>query len=699
MRRILIIIGICLLIPFQTILAQTNEATFNYLNLTDAGKSNIANSGTLIDESSTLYEEIAREFHLTYESIGQREALRVLAGNNLSITGGLNSIGFSYKKPFVSFGVSVDRNLAPDLFDAKRWIVTDTFVIEIDASKILGELKKDELIDLSQENLAAFAGVVFKRKYTWVHFAASYEEGLMRHFDKLFLPYRSFNYKFLSTMNTNEMLFREDSLSMRAGGIVSAPLYTGINAMGGVLAKYDKLSKTEAISLGNNKLQVNSEKEKSVSLGVNFQIQADFLKILKMTLLSYDLSYELVSSYKIYLEFNQNELAELTEQNAVVGQIKKVLKNKEGNLEILAPYIISEEKKITQAIEHKYSFLLLGGHKESRTQQIEITKNDKVKTFFKHYYEKIKYTDDALSKLFSSFIFALTNSDVSATKLASHTHKVTLEYDSVKNLVDNQESINISDGDENNQKLSLKFSSEFRTQKTSGILGKKYRDRAVFILERYSGVNPIAVPMIESEQLKAPFYIKGNYEVNLTGIRYLNQQSVGDLFGHFDGLCDEYPKTGLINFRNLFDRCRRSLQNDYVDYLKDLSHDRISGDEISSCQRKSLKYFFSPGKKRAFLKNCLANINKLPDGEWVQVPLWPLKNLSTNIANNCYSKVHYFNLFGLSNVFFHGSFTANTAEGFDFSTSFHEGKFKGLGAVDHYMRSENLRAPASVVVD
>ena len=77
---------------------------------------------TSISESSDLYQQIADEFNLTYEEIGKREALLVIANNSLTVTGGLNSIGFSYKKPFINFGVSVDRNLAPDLFDDKRWI-------------------------------------------------------------------------------------------------------------------------------------------------------------------------------------------------------------------------------------------------------------------------------------------------------------------------------------------------------------------------------------------------------------------------------------------------------------------------------------------------------------------------------------------------------------------------------------------------
>ena len=243
------------------------------------------------------------------------------------------------------------------------------------------------------------------------------------------------------------------------------------------------------------------------------------------------------------------------------------------------------------------------------------------------------------------------------------------------------------------------FVSDFKTQKTTGANGKKYKERAKFILERFSGVDPIAVNMINADLLKAPFHVEGSYQVNIDGIRYLNTQTVTNVFDHFDGLCSEYPKTSFFNLRNLFDNCRRSLQNDYIDYFKDLSHDKVSADEIDRCESKSMKYFLFPSKKRAFVKNCLAQINSLPEKEWVNVPLWPLKNLSTNIVNNSYSKVHFYNLFGVQNVFFYGAFNAVTVDGNSFTTNFHEGSFKGLGAVDNYMRVENLRAPSSVVVD
>ncbi len=675
------------------------QEDFNYLKLSDDFSQALARNNTTIGGEADLYQQIANEFHLEYENIGKREALRVLAGNGLSVTGGLNSIGFSYKRPFVNFGVSLDRNLAPDLFDDKRWIVTDTFTVDIDASRVLGNLRDQGAIDMTEENLAAFAGIVFKRKFIWVHYAASYNDGLMGHFEKLFMPFSALSFNNVAKLDPNEMIFKEDSISVKAGGLVSAPLYTGVTGMAGVLAKFEKLTRVEVVSLGNSNLQITSEKTKVATAGVSLAIQADFLKILRMTLLSYDFSYEMQSSYKIYLNVAQNSLKEMDEAGPVAMEIKEVLKNREGDLDILAPYVISEEKRISQTVAHKYNFLLIGGQKSSKTQQIEITKDGKVKNFFRHYYEKIKYTESLMSRIFASVIYAITNTDITATKMASDTKKVTIEYDSEKNLLESRGDLYIGEKKSGEQKLSMTFQSDFKTQRTSGSSGKKYRERAKFILERFSGVDPAALKMITAEVLVAPFHIEGKYQVNIDGIRHLNSLSVGTVFDHFDGLCNEYPKTSFLNLRNLFDNCRSSLQNNYVDYYKDLTHDKVSADDIEKCEKKALKYLFFPSKKRAFIKSCLSEINKLPASEWVNVPLWPLKNLSTGIVNNSYSKVHFFNLFGVQNVFFFGSFNAVTAQGGAFTTSFHEGAFKGLGAVDHYMRTENLRAPSSVVVD
>jgi hypothetical protein len=678
-----------------------SEVPFNNFTLADNAASTIGDVLNPFETKDHLYQNILDEMNLEYESIGKREAERVLQNHNTSVTGGLNSIGFTYRRPFVDFSISVDRNLSPAIDDAKTWIVRDTFSIYIDASRVLSNLKDKKVIDITQKNLAAFAGIVFKRTFTWVHFANSYEEGLTTHFEKLFLPFTALEFNHISQMQNNERVLKEDSLSVKAGGIVSAPLYTGITAMAGVLAKFEKLTRVEVVANPStthpgNDLVISYEKSKIATAGVSMAIQADFLKILKMTLLSYDLSYELDSSYKINLSINQGDVSEWIPNAPVAIEVNQILKNKEGDLTILAPYVISEEKRISQLINQKYNFLLLGGEKSAKTQQIEVTSAGRVKNFFKHFYEKVKFTEDPISRLFSSVIFAITNTDASAAKLASETKRVEIEYDSERNLLENHEDLNILP---NEQKLSLTFSADFSTNKTNGLGGKQYLDRAIFMLERYSGVDPLALTMIRDGHLVAPILIKGIYQVNTEGIRYLNSLSINQVFDDMDGLCNEYPRNKFFNFRNLFDNCRRSLQNDYINYYKDLSHTKITADVLDACEKTAESYFYSPAKMRAYLKDCLSKVTYKDRADWVEIPLWSLKTLTTNIVNNSYSKVHYYNLFGVSNVFFYGNFSAVTEDGRDFTTNFHEGDFKGLGVVDHYMRLENLRAPSSIVVD
>lgn len=654
------------------------------------------------DGQNNIYERIFNELNSEYQQIGRLQAANVLANNQFSVVGGINSVGLTYHRPFGEFSIALDRNLAPDLFDAKRWIVTDTFSIHIDAHKVMQNLQNQNAINLDQKTLAAFLGVVFKRTFTWVHFADSYDEGLSTHFEKLFFPFHALTFKNMANLTNNEMIFKEDSLSLSAGGFVSAPIYPGIGVMGGVLGKFSKISRFEAVSREQNQIQMSLEKSSIKTAGFSASIEGLFFKVIKLTLLSYDFEYDHESSYKIYTNFKKSDLLEMGE-NSIVGQeINRIIGTKTADLTILAPYIISEEQKISQNISHSYNFLIFGGKKVSKTQEIEITTNGRVKIFFKHYYEKVKFTEDLLSRLFAGFISALMNSNVDSAKLASDTKKVEMEYDSEKNLLDIHGDVDIGElmtGREDSQKLSLNFSGEFMTRKTTGAMGKKYRDRAIFQLESYSGVDPLVSQMLGRDYLVAPLLIQGHYQVNTDGIRHFNSLSVSETFDMFVMLCDDQPKSGFLNFRNPFDNCRRSLQSDYMSYLKDLSHNKVTADLINHCEKSSLKYLFSPGKKRNYIKNCLSSFTYKDTNNWTMIPLWPLKNLSQTIVNHSNSKVHFYNLFGLSNVFFYGSVDAVTADGRAFTSAFHEGSFKGFGAVDHYMRQENLRSPASVVVD
>lgn len=649
---------------------------------------------------SNLYNRIFTELNSTYQQIGQRQADNILHNNNYSVTGGLNSIGFSYNRPFGEFSITLNRSLAPDLFDDNRWIVTDTFSINIEASKVMQNLKNQKVINMDSKMMAAFVGLVFKRTFTWVHFAESYEEGLSSNFEKLFFPFKKLTFEMLSGLNPNEMIFKEDSLSASAGGFVSAPLYPGLAVRGGVLAKFKKMSRFEAIGMDNNHVQISLEKSSLLGAGFSVSVEGVFLKAIQLTLLSYDFDYAQESSYKISTDFDKHHLNQMPTDSPVAVEIEQMARNRNANFIILAPYLISEQRKISQSMSSSYNFLIFGGKKTSETEEIDISANAQVKKFFKHYYEKFKFTEGLFSKLFASALSAFTRSNAAATKLSYEKKKVEIEYQSEKNLLEVRDGIEIGspnpDSIDKEEKLSLHFSGEFVTNKSS----KKYKERAIFALESYTGIDPSISQMIDKGYLRAPISIEGHYQVNTDGIRYFNQLPTGIVLDTFAGLCQDRPKTIFKAFRSLFNNCRKSLENDYLDYYKDLSHNKITSNLIDKCEKSAKRHiFFSSGKKRAYVKNCLSKYSFKDSNSWSVIPLWTLKKITQNIVNNSNSKIHFYNLFGIKNVFFYGSVDAINQDGSAFTSSFHEGPFIGFGSVDHYMRKVNLRLPGTVIIN
>ncbi len=100
----------------------------------------------------------------------------------------LNFSGFSWQRPEANFQLYVNRQLSPDLFSSK-WIVHDTFLVGVEASTLLTNMREQDMIDLSDEAIGAFAGLSFVREYKYSHFASTFLEGLQADYSKLFLSF------------------------------------------------------------------------------------------------------------------------------------------------------------------------------------------------------------------------------------------------------------------------------------------------------------------------------------------------------------------------------------------------------------------------------------------------------------------------------------------------------------------------------
>ncbi len=644
-----------------------------------------------------IYKVIEEELQKEYQKIGDREAQALLRDNPLAIVGGLNSVGISYHRPFIDFSYSVDRKLAPDLFDDQRWIVTDTMSLSIDASKLFGRLKNEGKIDISEKNLNAFVGVVFKRSFTYNHIANSYEDGLMKDFEKLFFPHRYFDSEKVLELDPNDYLVREDSLSFHVGGVATIPLTEGASFYGGYLSRYEKLAKTECFVTNEYMPVLHLSHELSETNSQKFQmgLQAEFLKILKMTLFKYDLEYLGQKKKKLYLDFVGEDFYAMKDDPLKILEFERILQAKSVNITHLLPYVVTEESRESTSMTSKYQFLTRGGVKEAKTEQVQIVAGGILKKFFKHVFVQTTYADSLLSKLVGGIIFKLFDQEIGSQKNREELKKVTVEYEGERDKMLAKEDMDI----ENNDLLSLKMETEVRVKKTSGKLHQFDKNRMAFYIERFSGANPTLAQMVDNEILVGPMALEGKFHIQKNGIKHLNNIPFQEAFSLITGVCEEHPKTSFVDWRNFLHSCEIQMENNYLKYYKDLHHEKYSADMVDECKKKSLKYWFSFSKKRKYLTQCLSGVSKRQSEKLSLIPLYSLRYFLDDLQSKSYSKVDFYNFFGVDNIFFYGSLKAYQHTGEEILTHFNQGKFRSTGAIDHYMRQTNLRAPASVIVD
>jgi hypothetical protein len=653
------------------------------------------------DELSPLYAEILRELNLTYESIGARQARQVLDRQNGFYLGGFNNVGYRYTHQFATFDINVERQLAPDLFDDDRWIITDRFHIDIDASHLISKLRDDGLIDLSESQYALFAGVKFRRTYRYIHFADSYQEGLVINLNKLFMSFTMLRNKGYLALEPYEILQREDFISVNVGGMVVAPIATGIGATAGALGRWHQLSKLEIQAIGpedqapsGERLRINFEKTKGITAGVHVGVHAEFLKLLRLTLLSYDFSYSLEQTQKTYLSFDDFAIESLYGDSELSQAVSDILKSRAGHsLDILEPYIVTHEQRELEKKNSKYMVLLYGGHKEQTTEYIELIQEGKRTTYFRHQFEKLKYVESATSRLMAALLKGSLQLNALVNYEQSDTKRLKLEYRANRNLLDFHNNLNINE--DQSHVLSLHFNREFSSQTFKK---NKTQRKLQDLLATFSGVDPIVHSMVDQELISGSARLKVDTTVGEGGVRHLNRIPGNKAISLINELCDEKPRTIFERFRSLFGGCRHKLTKAYDQYWRELHHREITMQDYKQCKKRT-RFIFSSRKRQAILQKCIELVSKRESTDLNHIPLWRLRTLSQALHDESDNKIDLFHFFGLENVFLHGTFTAQTSYG-PFRSDFNEGLFRSLSAVDGHMRAKKIqRAPASVVVD
>lgn len=628
-------------------------------------KSNFTSPFPTDGEESPLYEEIRAQLEASHQQIGLAEVANLDFLNRQFNLGTENFSGFSWQKPFGVAGVLIDRQVRHNILTGDNWVVEDKFTINIEATTFLEKLNEAGLANMSSAEIGAFAGITFKRVYTYWHYANSYREGLTADFSKLFLPFLKFNQNGILRMGNDEFMKREDYWTASAGGLITTPPVYNVSFSAGVLAQYAHQQK---VTIQNNapldpvaeKIRVSVFSKNSASVTGTMSLQIDVFKLIKFTLLSADLSYEYASGREFNLGFSSNQLSHVMQDENEGPEYRSVLRG-HGKIKVLEPYVVDLKESESSALASRGSLLIWGKLQKTQTEQIRVVKDQTVKVFYKNYSQSVRIVQNFLSRIFSAVVYKVFKLPVGAKNAAIYDRVVTLEYEATHPQAGNTNIARV----EGTEQFSFVLTQSYEAARTDRWIDKSFKNDVIWFVDSFTSLPKDYKTIIRSEQLRGPLRVDSNFRVEKAGLDYFVAQSESSVFGHIARVCHS---------------------NRVNDWMKDDKRAKF----LKALQIGKELCVKNIGKKYlAFRTDYLQNALK--------PSLAQFKGFLTKYYKQSEEIASLNALFGEENTFLNGEIQATTSTGALFVTQFSAGQFRGLGVIDTFKRTNGTRTPASIV--
>lgn len=624
---------------------------FLYSGLNNSHKSNspLMTSSSLhsksvnIDDNNQLYSDILSYLRPRYQTIGHDEAQSIFHYNNQFDLGQKNHTGFNWQRPLGQIQIGADRQIQPDLF-SDQWIVTDKFYIAINASTYLSNLLESGSIDITQKQLAAFAGIEFTRVYKHIHFEKSYQEALFSDYENLFMTFLYFNNpEKIKNIKPYEYITKEDFLSYSVGGVGLAPqipLTAGIMAnlsIAGIF-EYNKLASLTIQAVGDQDqndselgyqggndefIRVSYELSKQKTGTLRASLEADFFELIKLTLLSSEVDYSLTQAEKIHLSFHHLDKKYLFAPGPLFDDFSSLLKLKAPeSLGLLKKFVVSNESRIKENLSSKFSLLFFGTEKKKETEHITLIKNGKIKHLFRSTYENIQYIQGILKSVLGQIFQSLFNIPTVAQQKISRAKRLSITYDQESLVTEDDGEVYLNGLNEFN----IHITHQYQAIDLDGYLGaKQHREYAKKFVTSYTNLSSDFGTKIYLKEFKGPLDITTTYYVAANNLEYFHQ----------------LPMTQVKNYLNFI--C--------------LSKNEI---KMNNCKSKLSKLYDS---------------YKLSLNKYQEVPLWKLRDFLITLNNYSSNQLGLALLFG-NDLFFYGSFKSLTSDNKSFMTYYKGGVFR-----------------------
>ena len=613
---------------------------------------------------SPLLEQIRHHLEGAHREIGLREVTQLDFLNRQFNLGTQNLSGFSWQKPYGVVHVYADRQVTPNLFGS-NWLIQDTFTFDIEATTFLEKTNEAGITNMSSAEIGAFAGLTFKRIYTYYHYANSYQEGLRADFSKLFLPFLKLNPNSISRMNHEEIIKRQDDWTVSAGGVISTPPYYGFSFSGGILAQFAyqnmvAVQHNQVQDLTAERIRLSTKSKTSATVGATLSLQLDFFKLLKLTIMNADLTYEYASAKELTLGMSSPEWQHVQTQAPQQRELQGLL-NGFGQVSHLEKYVISLDEEDSSSLSSRGSLLVWGKLAKNKTEQIRVIKDNQVRIFFKSYAQNIRVVQNVFSRLFSAVIYKIFKLPMGTKNAALYNREIHLEYEATHPQASNPEIARI----DHTEQFSFVLHQSYEASRTDRWVDQKFKNDLIWFIDTFTTLPKDYKTIIRSEQLKGPMLIETNLRIEKAGFNHLLEKPENGVFAQIAQVCgsrkisewsEENSREQLLKKLQLGpEKCVKTIGSHFIDFKNDYKANQLKP-SLAKFKTFLTKYF-----KRA------ENLEALSS------------------------------LFGSNHTFIHGQLKATTNANSQFVTTFSSGQFRGLGVIDNFKRSLGSRQPASIV--
>ena len=191
--------------------------------------------------------------------------------------------------------ISVHNRREIDASTSSRVEVNDVLELVIHADSFLQHLANHKLIEISHDQLSAFANIKYHKIFRYKHFKSALEEARKADLTTLLFPFKFFHFPDLLQLKKEDEISHSDYLSFNLKGSASANFWTFIKAGVSVAATLEhnqsSVIKITKDSQMQDIYQLKKTTGTTTQLAVDTSVAIDLFKIIDLTLIKLNYEY------------------------------------------------------------------------------------------------------------------------------------------------------------------------------------------------------------------------------------------------------------------------------------------------------------------------------------------------------------------------------------------------------------------------